>query len=278
MNQPILLTATVIIGSAMMPFTASAQFATSVVDYQSGTGFATEFGTGAPYTNPDTALGSPAASTTGEFGAPITPFNAPFEKEQIVSLGEGGSLTVQFASPIQNNSANPYGIDFLIFGSSGFIDADWPNGITDGTGSIFGHNVSGATRVYVGNDVNNMYLLNPSMAPIVDGLFPTDGSGSFHTPVNPAFNNADFANMTLDQIRTLYNGSAGGTGFDLAWAVDGLNNPVALDSIEFVRVDVLSGRSEIDAFGIVMVPEPATILLATLGGSFMVWGRCKRRG
>lgn len=272
------LTAAAIAGSAVIVCNTNAQFATSVVDYQSGTGFATEFGTDAPYTDSSTALGAPAAATTGEFGAPITPFNSAFEKEQIVSLGEGGSLTVQFANPIQNNAANPYGLDFMIFGSAGFIDTDWPNGITDGTGSIFGNNAAGVTEVWVGNSTDNMYLLNPSLAPVVDGMLPTDASGNFHLPTNPALGNADFANKTLAEIQALYGGSAGGTGFDLAWAVDGANTPVDLDSIQFVRVDVLSGRSEIDAFGVVMVPEPSTILLATLGGSLIFLTRRQKRG
>ncbi len=278
MKKLTLVTAAALAGSAVFSFNASAQFATTVIAYHSGTGFATEFGTGAPYTDSTTALGAPAAATTGEFGAPITPFNAPYEKEQIVSLGEGGSLTVQFAKPIQNNAANPYGIDFMIFGSAGFIDTDWPNGVTDGTGSIFGSNSGGVTRVYVGNSTGNMYLLNPSLAPIVDGMFPTDASGNFHSPVNPSFNNASFANKTMAEISAMYGGSAGGTGFDLAWAVDGLNNPVTLDNIQFIRVDVLSGRSEIDAFSAVMVPEPSIFVLAALGGSFILLTRRNWRG
>lgn len=277
MNKLTLVTAA-IAGSVVFSLTATAQFATRVVDYQSGTGFATEFGTDVPYTDSSTVLGSPANATTGEFGAPITPFNSAYEKEQIVSLGEGGSLTVQFANPIQNHSANPYGMDFLIFGSAGFIDADWPNGITDGTGSIFGNNAGGITQVYVGNSTDNMYLLNPSLAPVVDGMFPTDASGNFHSAVDPSFNNAVFASKTMVEITAMYNGSAGGAGFDLAWAVDGLDNPVALDNIQFVRVDVLSGRSEIDAFAAVMVPEPSTFVLAALGGLVIILTRRKKRG
>jgi hypothetical protein len=123
-----------------------------------------------------------------------------------------------------------------------------------------------------------MYLLNPSLAPIVDGMFPTDASGNFHLPVDPSFNSASFANKTLAEITAMYNGSAGGTGFDLAWAVDGLNNAVALSEIRFIRVDVLSGRSEIDAFSAVTVPEPSTIVLAALGGSLLLLVRRKRQG
>ena len=260
-----------IAGSILIPAAASAQFATSVVNYSAGTGAADG------YDDPTVALGAPSTITPGEFGGPVTPFAAPYLATQNVSLGEGGSLTVQFANPIQNDASNPFGIDFLIFGGTSFIDADWPNGITDGTGSTFGQN-TGTTQVYVGNDVNNMYLLNPSLAPAVDGLFPTDGSGNFQVPVNPALANGDFADKTLDEIRALYGGSGGGTGFDLAWAVDGQNNPVALDSIQFVRVEVLSGRSEIDGFAATTVPEPSTFLLALAGGSLMFWPRLKKRG
>ncbi len=257
--------------------TAHAQFATRVEAYEPGVGYAVEFGTNLPYTDSATALGAPSTVTPGDFGGPVTPFAAPYLKEQLVSLGVGGSITVEFDTPIQNNPLNPFGLDLLIFGSAGFVDADWPNGVADSTGSIFSQNL-GTTRVYVGNDPGNLFLLNPSLTPVVDGMFPTDGSGNFHLPVNPALDNAAFGNQSLAAVRALYGGSGGGTGFDLAWAVDGNNQSVTLDSIRFVRVDVLGGRSEIDAFSAVMVPEPSTIVLAGLGGVCLFFCRRKRLG
>jgi hypothetical protein len=266
-----------IAAALFVPPSSFAQFATRVEAYDPGTGYAVEFGTGIPYTDSSTALGAPSTVTPGDFGGPVTPFAAPYLKEQLVSLGVGGSLTVEFSTPVQNNPANPYGLDFLVFGSAGFVDADYPNGLTDSSGSIFSNNL-GETRVYVGNDPANLFLLNPSLAPVVDGMFPTDGSGNFHLPVNPALDNAAFGNQTLTGVRALYAGSAGGTGFDIGWAVDGNNQSVTLDSIRYVRVDVLSGRSEIDAFSAISVPEPGTILLAALGGIVVVMGRRQRLG
>src|SRR5437763_6935301 len=38
--------------------------------------------------------------------------------------------------------------------------------------------------------------------------------------LNPALTGSDFAGLNLTGVRSLYNGSAGGGGFDLAWARD----------------------------------------------------------
>lgn len=254
-----------------VPTGSFAQFATAVSSYHPGSNPAP-----GGYTDPSAALGEPSRITPGDFGGPVTPFAAPYLNTQIVSVGEGGSITVEFDTPVQNNPLNPFGLDFLIFGGTAFLDADWPNGITDGSGATFGDN-AGSTRVYAGNDPDNLFLLNPSLAPVVDGLFPTDGAGNFHLPVDPALNNASFASRTLADIRTLYRGSGGGTGFDLAWAVDELNNPADLASARFVRVEVLGDRSEIDAFSAVIVPEPSIFLLVTLGGAGLVCARRKRQ-
>ena len=267
-----LIIVTALLGAVASTLPAVAQFATRVEGYTAGSNPAP-----GGYTDPSVALGEPSRVTPGQFGGPVTPFAAPYLNSQVVSIGQGGSLTVEFANPVQNNPLNPFGFDFLIFGGTSFVDFDWPNGVADGTGSTFGEN-SGSTRVYVGNDVNNLFLLNPSLAPVVDGLFPTDGAGNFNRPVNPALNNASFASQTLAGIRTLYNGSGGGTGFDLAWAVDAQNNPVNLASARFVRVEVLTGRSEIDAFSAVMVPEPTVFALAVAGLAGLVCCRRKRQG
>lgn len=240
-----------------------AAFADAVVNYQPGTGAADGYG------DPTAALGAPSQVTPGEFGGSVDPFNAPYLASQLVSLGTNGSLTVHFDTPIVNDPGHPYGVDFIIHGSTAFIDNDWPNGHTDGSGSTFGGN-PGHARVSVSTDGTTFYQLNPSLAPVVDGLFPTDGQGTFGLPVNPALTQADFANLTLAQVRTLYSGSAGGTGYDLAWAQDGEGQSVSLGGVQYVRIDVLDGRSEIDA--IVSVPEPSVWALAgTALGLGLLW-------
>jgi hypothetical protein len=241
-------------GSVVTSTAFAGIYADNVVSYNSGVGFATG------YTNAAVALGQPNPNTS--FG-PVMPFNPPFSASEIVSLGTNGSLTVSFLTPILNNPGNPYGLDFIIYGSAGFIDADYPNSVTDPLASMFSNN-PGATRVSVSSDGVNFFTLNPALAPVVDGLFPTDGIGTFGLPVNPALGPGNLGNLTLAQLRALYGGSAGGTGYDLAWALDSNNQPVNLSGITQIRVDVLSGRAEIDGFAAV-VPEPATWALALAG-------------
>jgi hypothetical protein len=225
--------------------TLKAQYADSVVSYAAGSGVNPTF------TDPTRALGAP---TTFIGYQNADPFNPPFLNSDLVSVGAAGSLTVQFGTPISNDPTHAYGLDFIIFGNAGFIitNGDFSGGgITDG--SLFANN-TGTTRVSVSADNITYYTLNPTLARVVDGLFPTDAFGNFLLPVNPALSQNDFAGKDLAGIRSLYSGSGGGTGYDISWAQDGGGNSVFLPSISFVRMDVLSGKSEVDAFA--MVPEP----------------------
>lgn len=240
---------------------ASAQFAGSVLSYDLGTGGA------AGFTDPNTVLGRPAGSTP--FGA-VDPFNSQYAKTELLSIGAGGFLTVKMDRAVSDNAANPFGLDFLIFGNAGFviINGDYSGGgITDG--SLYGASAAGSTRVSVSADGVQFFTLNTSIAPIADGYFPTDGAGDFTKPVDPALTASDFNNLGLSGIGLAYDGSAGGAGYDLAWAVDGGGNSVVLPSIEYIRIDVLSGKAEFDGLSVVSpvvpVPEPGSVALGVVG-------------
>ncbi|HTI70865.1 MAG TPA: PEP-CTERM sorting domain-containing protein [Candidatus Limnocylindria bacterium] len=255
--------------------TAMAQYATDVINYNHGTGFATEFGSGAGYTNSAAAIGEPSKVTPGDFGGPVDPFSPPYTRDQVVSIGTGGSLTVKFTSPIVHDASHPYGLDFTIFGDTGFsiVNGDFGGGgVTDG--SLF--NPRGAvTTVSVSADGANFFKLNPSLAPVIGDYYPTDGSGNFGLPLNPALKPGDFAGANMAKIRSLYAGSAGGASYSLAWAIDGAGSTVAIDAVNFIRIDVLSGAAQVDGISAV-VPEPGVVALAGLGlvGVF-VFGRRK---
>ena len=220
------------------------EFADAVVSYDPGIGYV------AGFTNAEASLGEP--SQINPFGEPTDPFDPPYGKQQIVSIGAGGSLTIFFHTPILNHPNNIYGLDFTIFGNCGFIITndfdlttyDWI-GIPATDGSLFAQN-TGVSTVSVSADGEHFYALNPANAGGVDVLFPTDGAGDFQTPVLPGAQQGDFAGATLEEIRAIYNGSAGGTSFDISTAHDEQGRAVLLHQIRYVRIDVLSGKAEID--------------------------------
>lgn len=224
--------------------TLRAQFADAVISYSPGTGFA------AGYTNTSAALGAPAS------GGSVTPFAPPFSKSQLVSIGAGGEITLQMSTPILNNPADPFGINFMIFANEFFISS---GGNVSG---LFYHQAS--IQVQVSADDSTWYTLNPALAPQAGELYPTDGSGNPLIPINPSLTISNFTGLNLAGIRGLYAGSAGGTGYDLAWAQDANSNSVDLASAGFVRIEVSSGVLDLDAVSV--VPEPGTAVLALIGG------------
>src|SRR6476646_6664254 len=129
--------------------TLRAQFATSVISYNAGTGAASG------YNDATTALGMPSTFTNDpNFPGPVDPYNPPYLTSQIVSIGAGGSLTVQFGSPIRNDAANAFGVDFIVYGNAGFT-YDFNTGIS--SGDLFGASTPGSTRVSVSADNVNYF-------------------------------------------------------------------------------------------------------------------------
>jgi len=234
----------------------SAGFADRVVEYVPGMDPVPGFD------NANSALGQP--TQVNPFGDDVTPFNPPYSPENIVSLGVGGSLTLQFQTPVLNHPNNPFGIDFIIFGNSGFIVTNefdletfqWI-GIPATDGSLFGAN-DGETRISVSRDGHEFFILDPTLAPTADRMLPTDGFGDFHTPAIPGLTQEYFAGLTESELAILYDGSAGGSGYDIAWARDSNSRSIKLQQIRFVRIEVLSGRSEIAAVSTVFAPPGLT--------------------
>ena len=258
------------LGLALASVTANAfPFARSSLSYNPGTGAAAGYG------NTLSALGRPATVTPGEFGGPVDPFNPPYLPPQLLSIGAGGSVVIGFDSPVRNSPLNPFGLDFIVFGNAGFVITNGNytgGGITDG--STFGGDFR-QTRISVSADNQTFYTLDPSLVPA--DLLPTFGIGDFSQPVDPALAASDFAGLGLDGIRSRYGSSGGGSGFDIGWARDASGNPVNLEEINYIRFDVLSGHTEIDAISV--VPEPSVLQLgmAALGiGSVALW-RSRRK-
>ena len=266
MNYKTIVTSFALVAAtSVVSIAQSDPFADQVTAYNSGTGFATDFATGLGYTNVIAALGAPSAITPGEFGGPVTPFSPPFLGEQLLSIGEGGMAVFEFDPPVFNHPANPFGLDLIIYGNAGFSITNGNftgGGITDG--SIFGQN-SGSTRISVSADNESFYQLNPDLAPVVDGYFPTDGSGRSGIPVDPSTSGSDFAGADIAAIQARYKLGAGGTGYDLDWAQTSDGTSVQLNEVRFVKIEVIEGKSEIDSLSAVQPTEnhPSEVIFET---------------
>lgn len=244
-------------------------WATEVISYAPGATAAPDFD------NPQTALGEPTRFTGenvfgGQFAAVVSPFSPPFGNDEIVSIGEGGHLTVRFDSPIRNDPSNPFGVDLIVFANAGFIGS----GTVGDPPAMFG---GGSAQIEVSRDGVDFF----SLGDIDTRLFPTMGyrdggpfdgvrgqiETDFRTPVDPSLTLNDFAGLSLEQIRGLYGASGGGIPVDVASAM--------LDEIYFVRLSVADDgdpttelRVNIDGFAV--VPTPGTLGLLGLAAVGML--------
>jgi len=221
---------------------APGNYAGRVVHHEPSTATSTSL------TNPVVVLGEPSRVTDDPdpvWGGlwPVNPFGGPYLADQILQLDTGASLTVEMQRPVLNDPENPYGMDFLVFGNAFFqLNSDW----TTTSGFLGGAN-EGSTRISVSADGQTFYALNPALASVVDTWFPTDGQGDFGMPVNPVLGAEDFAGRNLTGVRQLYDGSGGGTGYDVSWAVDEQGTSVHLPWVRFVRFEQADDQAQLDA-------------------------------
>jgi hypothetical protein len=273
MNSSRTLAAALALATLALPAAVNAAdpWADHVVGYIAGGG-------AGAFNNSAVALGEPTRyiDDTQFGGSAVTPFNATYLPENIVTVGNGGSLTVSFDEPVADDPLNPFGIDLLIFGNA-FYSLDFPTG--QATGAIATE--AGLIEVSA-NGVD--FVAVPGVVP--DGAFPTLGYldvtesfppnagavvSDFTRPVNPAF---DPTGLTITGIVAGYNGSGGGVGVDLA--------VTGLAQISYVRISNLAASGsvtpEIDAFAdVAAVPEPASWLMFFVGVHILL-GKSVRAG
>lgn len=226
----------------------------------------------AGYTDASTALGS-AERFTGEgiFPGAVTPFNPAWTTEELVSVGSGGHLTLGFDATITNDASHAFGIDLIVFSNSGFLDTSWSDADPNNDGSgIVGSNPfvfggGGQATIQISSDGNNWFTADTTILDLFptlgysDSETPTPGEPGlvetdFTLPVDPSLLLADLADLSFEEIISLYNGSGGGIGIDIA--------STGLESASFVRFLNDSGEAfEIDA--VAAVPAPGSLLLLT---------------
>lgn len=248
-----------VLSMSFVSFGIVSPFAAEVISYSAGT--TAQVG----YDDASTALGGPSVSIPAWPSGvqDVTMFASAWETTQVVSIGAGGSLVVKFDHQVTDDSGNPFGLDFLIFGNEYFLDSDYPNGFSDGVSSEPG-------KISVSQDGIDWYDIAGVFA---DGLFPTqayintstaqgaDGTilSDFTLPVDPSI---AWNGKSYNQILALYNGSGGGTGVDIS--------STGLSWIQYVKVEQDASdtwSTEIDAFAdVAAIPEPVTVGLLAFGG------------
>jgi hypothetical protein len=265
----------------------ASDFAAEVVEYVQGGSVPVDWILHAPFNQPQTALGRPTIDTTGDYfaGSPndalaVVPVYPAFRVWEMVSIGEGGRLVLKFDHPVRNDSRNPCGIDFIVYGNSfQVIDGSsyWLNGDPNqcgiGTGSMWAEpgTVSVAqtydplhpelTTWYTFTNGRGADMFAPTLGRIYDpdnapaGL-PNNGWWGTPTnpliPLNPALSPSGLAGHTLAHYAYKYGYCAGGTSFDLS--------EVGLDWFQYIRIDnpLNSGMTpEIDAVSDVDPDAPA---------------------
>lgn len=232
-------------------------WADAVVAYEPGAN------PGAGFTDPTTALGRPTRVTNTSFGSgPVTPFFPVGGVSEAVSIGEGGSLTVRFDTPVRNSPGNPFGIDLLVFGNAFLFGSEFPITPTTTVTGFFDE----AGEIAVSAD-GVTYVDVPGVS--ADALFPTVGfrrfagpgsraRSNFLLPVDPAYDPLD---DTPAEVYAAYAGSGGGAGIDIG--------ALGLAEVSFVRVTNPAGSGvtpEIDAFADVQVPEPSGMAVVGVAG------------
>jgi hypothetical protein len=242
---------------------ALAQYAAEVVSYTAGA-------TPSPLLiTSSAALGSPERFT-GEGGFPsvVSPFSPPYLSSEIVSIGQGGQITLRLSNyAVAQGAGSP---ELGIFTNAGIADNNYPLG--QAGSPPFGFGINSAV-VEVSPDSVSWYSFGSVLFDV-----PTNGYTDLSDPFSTAPGNApsdfqqpfvgslsSFDGLAYDPaIRNLLNGSGGGKWLDISssgfaqvgfvrFSVADVGNP----ALNFV-LDAVSVSH--DALG-AAVPEPAMAAL-----------------
>lgn len=147
-----------------------------------------------------------------------------------VGLKQGAQVVVAFEQAVTNDARNPFGIDFIVHGNSFFVgNGGFAYANTDMedytlTGGLFAEPVTvsvaqypeGPWYTYTTTFADDMFPTQPFAWDRTTHTWITDQTLDWQKPVDPTLARDDFAGLSVADAIDLYDGSAGGTGFDLA--------------------------------------------------------------
>lgn len=229
--------------------------------------------TGDEYNDPFAAADRPTVDSTGdgdfEHGTgsssapvPVVAVYQPFRAFEVVSIGKGGQLILEFDHWVEDHPLNPCGIDFIVFGNSNMmIDgiSPWRNGDPNAT-PLQGEITREPCKVSVSADGVAWYTFEngpfaddfpPTLGRVYDPAHPdpslpgnlwwgepTDPTypldPSLHAPLGAVPEPTTFSTWNVANLAKKYGYSAGGTGFDLAQLTDLPPGPDGVRRIRYV--------------------------------------------
>jgi hypothetical protein len=243
-------------------------FASSVVTYVPGT-------IRSDYQNSASALGAPSpftASSAFSQAYVVTPFNAPYASSELTGIGPGGRLVLELGQTAETGHGFTLGVhagvNLINVGGAGGAAGN-PAGTVNDRQADLRVSFDGDHWVTLANDVvfdlpSNAYSagVTTPAGQTTAGTVAADYTKPFTVTQNGqtrAARLSDFNGLTYAQMLPLFDGSAGGTWFDLT--------NVPLPGVRYVEfsVDDADGQMYVDS--VVAVPEPmAGALLALLSG------------
>lgn len=229
-----------------------------------------------PHDDPNAISGKPARwcqnmpgpQGSGPFRVKIVEgaYNVDLSGEKVLTtIYPDANIVVKFDHKVVDYPGNLYGIDLIVFGNAVFQGT---GGYADDTTNLNNFMLSGGTifeaiEVAVSQDGITFYPFDAG--PYADAAFPTqafvwDRDGAqwtdvemdFTRPVDPNLSIVDFTGISAADAIDLYDGSGGGTGYDLRNLTN--YNDLAVDEesgyrwIQYVKLQGVNGYSgEVDA-------------------------------
>lgn len=212
------------------------------------------------YDDVENVLGRPTMYMDGQWGGPISPYNPAWQGGELLTLlGEDDFVVIEFDHDVVDDPNNPFGLDFIVFGNAfGYGSSeDYYTQATDPSHVTF--SAAGGPDpgfVEVSQDGKTWYGFEGG--PYCDDFAPTLGfvydsvksDGRIFSgnqwwgkmtdacyPVDPSLSWSDLDGLTLAEVARRYNGSAGGTGYDIG----SLNLPVNAQGRKWFRYVRISG-------------------------------------
>lgn len=260
--------------AVLFVFTARVQasdFAVEVVSYKGSF-------EASPYDDPNSVLGKPTTwifdDWSGLTYACSLVYSAwwtdPNGNKLITTIPDGSEIVVKFDHKVADDPGNPYGIDFIVFGNTFFVGGNWVEPDEDMEQCSISY-FAGAepVMVSVAQHPNGPWYTFVD-GPYGDTAFPTNAFAwdrfandwgqelDWLRPVDPNLSLSYFEGRSVaDAIDTLYEGSAGGTGFDLKGLDPNDYMELSVDPntgrkwIQYIKVEYLVGSyypGDIDGF------------------------------